>query len=50
MIQSKADYMEYVHADETALNMHKMPLYIKEFNPIWKFQRSLRYCEYATNR
>lgn len=48
MIQSKADLKEYLYADKVALGkaMKKHPGVL---DLIWKYEISLRYCEYYKN-
>lgn len=46
MIQSKADYKDYLKADRVA---NKINLKTALISPQWQFLKRLRYCEYITN-
>ena len=49
MIKNRKDYRRYLNADAHAL-FSKRPSIIERIkNPIWKFQRLLRRCEYLRN-
>lgn len=47
MIQSKADYKAYLEADRRANRLNSRIALL--LSPQWKFLKSLRWCEYATN-
>ena len=49
MIQNHKDYKRYLNSDAHALFSKKPSIIEKLKNPIWKYQRLLRKCEYFRN-
>ena len=54
MIQSKRDYLKYIHQDAVALGEYPQGIksHIKNLlhpHPIWKFQQIMRKLEYFSN-
>ena len=49
MIKTKQDYIEYLKADEYALGLEGKKYWEKFRNPIYRFQKRLRFAEYINN-
>ena len=49
MIRNKQDYQEYLFADKKALNKTQCHFYEVFTDPIYKYERLLRKCEYWNN-